>query len=88
MPRHELLLTFSHVSAASSVLVFSCERADDNEAPAGWKLRSTGRFAHTKEYVVDEAHKTGGYKLVAYEQMVPRLENGMPVQGHLFVFMR
>ena len=87
----KLLLNFAQlsngrVSEKGSFLIFSCERIKDEEAPpAGWKLQSTGRYAHSKSYVVGVAEKAG-YVLLSYEEIIPRMENGEEVQGHLFTF--
>lgn len=43
-------------------------------------------FAHTKEHAVDMAEKVG-YRLEHYEDIVPRMEKGEPVKGHLFGFV-
>ena len=85
---HELLVAMAAISSVSSTLIFSCERVSTAEAPSGWMLRPSGRFAHTKEYVVDTAAATGGWQLVAYEEITPRTEYGKPVLGHLFTFAR
>ena len=85
---HELLGAFARLSAAASTLIFSCERTTAAEAPAGWRLLPSGRFAHTREYVVAAAAASGAFQLVAYEEIVPRMENGVAVQGHLFIFAR
>lgn len=70
----------------SSWLVFSCERALPEEAPMlGFRLMSTGRFAHTKGHVLEMANKAG-YVLKDYNEIIPRMEKGEPVKGHLFVF--
>lgn len=83
-----LMATFGQVSSPASVLVFSCERVTDAEdAPGGWLLRRSGRFAHSKAYVQATA-AASGYVLRAYEEIVPRMEHGQPVPGHLFVFER
>ena len=84
----ELLIALSDLSAAASVLIFSCERVSDEEAPDGWALRSSGRFAHTRRYVEATAAAAGGFALKAYEEIVPRMEYGQPVHGHMFVFAR
>ncbi|EOD39609.1 hypothetical protein EMIHUDRAFT_200154 [Emiliania huxleyi CCMP1516] len=76
----DVLVYFGELGAP---LVFSCERATADEAAAGWRLLPSGRFAHTKEYVVREA-AAAGYRLIAYEEMTPRVEKGVPVRGHLF----
>eukprot|EP00325_Prymnesiales_sp_UTEX-LB-985_P008034 CAMPEP_0174704342 /NCGR_PEP_ID=MMETSP1094-20130205/7973_1 /TAXON_ID=156173 /ORGANISM="Chrysochromulina brevifilum, Strain UTEX LB 985" /LENGTH=143 /DNA_ID=CAMNT_0015902391 /DNA_START=135 /DNA_END=566 /DNA_ORIENTATION=- len=81
----ELLHAFGRLGA--QVLIFSCERASPAETSTGWQLQASGRFAHTREYVEASA-ATSGFALVSYIEIVPRMENGKPVQGHLFVFER
>jgi len=72
-------------NAKGSFLIFSCERIEDNEAPpVGWKLQSSGRYAHSKSYVTGIAEKAG-YDIIGYEHIVPRMEKGEEVKGHLFV---
>jgi len=81
-----LILTFARISIQGAVLIFSCERSTDEEAPLGWRLLSSGRFGHTKQHAV-EAASEAGYKLVSYEEIVPRMEKGDEVRGHLFGFV-
>jgi predicted TPR repeat methyltransferase len=81
-----VLHSFANISIEGANLVFSCERATSEEAPLGWRLLSSGRFAHTKEHVVNAA-SDAGYSLVAYEEIIPRMERGEEVQGHLFTFV-
>ena len=50
------------------------------------RLLSSGRFAHTKKPAL-EAAADAGYKLVYYEEIVPRIERGEDVKGHLFGFV-
>ena len=47
----------------------------------------SGRFAHSREYVVAMA-QAAGFQLMSYDEIVPRMEQGKAVDGHLFVFMR
>jgi len=68
-----------------SILVFTCERTTPEEAPLGYRLLSTGRFAHTRDHAVNAASACG-YSLVDYSEIVPRTEKGVAVDGHLFVF--
>jgi len=68
------------------ILIFTCEYATIDEAPLGYRLLSTGRFAHTKDYVISSALQNGGYILKHYQKIIPREEKGIPVQGHIFVF--
>jgi predicted TPR repeat methyltransferase len=84
----ELLRVFAQLSSPSSTMIFSCERVTPEEAPSGWRLGPSGRFAHTKQYVVETAATAGGFELVAYTEITPRMEYGKPVLGHLFVFSR
>ena len=72
-------------SSSSSWLVFSCERATPEEAPLGFRLLGSGRFAHTKDHVIEMATKAS-YTLFDYQEITPRMEKGEPVRGHLFVF--
>jgi predicted TPR repeat methyltransferase len=81
-----LLKTFATVSEPGAVLVFSCEKATEEEAPLGWRLLPSGRFAHTKHHAVEVASKVG-YRLEYYQDIVPRMEKGEPVKGHLFGFV-
>ena len=83
----ELMGVFDRLSAPSSVLAFSCEKATADEAPNGWLIRKSGRFAHTREYVQVLAAAVG-FEIVSYEDIVPRIEHGQPVSGHLFVLRR
>ena len=80
-----LLKTFAEVSILGASLVFSCERTTEEEAPLGWRLLPSGRFAHTKLHVEDVAKKAG-YALKVYKEIVPRMEKGAEVQGHLFAY--
>ncbi|KAL3926521.1 MAG: hypothetical protein SGBAC_013443 [Bacillariaceae sp.] len=81
-----VLTTFSQVSCeGAATLIFTCEKTLPEEAPLGWRLLPSGRFAHTKDHVVEMAKKVG-YRLESYQDIVPRMEKGEPVQGHLFGF--
>jgi len=82
-----LLRTFSSLSAPGAMLIFSCERADDDEAPLGWRLLPSGRFAHTRRHATEAAARAG-YRPRSYEEIVPRMEKGEEVRGHLFGFVR
>jgi len=69
-----LFAATSALSAASSVLAVSAELVHAQQAPQGWLLLRSGRFAHTKEYVVEMAARAGGYELVQYAgNIIPRL---------------
>jgi len=81
----KVLAKFAKLSTKGAKLIFSCERATEEEAPLGWRLLTSGRFSHTKWHVLDAA-TSAGYNLVSYQEIVPRFERGDPVHGHLFVF--
>lgn len=81
-----VISTFAKLSYPGiSKLIFTCELASEEEAPLGWRLLSSGRFAHTKQHAVQTALQHG-YHLVHYEEITPRMEKGVPVKGHLFGF--
>jgi predicted TPR repeat methyltransferase len=86
-----IMEVFASLSTSSehstSWLVFTCELATADEAPLGFRLLPTGRFAHTKDHAVGMASRVG-YELTKYQEIVPRMEKGGPVKGHLFVFER
>jgi len=81
----KVLATFAKLSTKGTKLIFSCERATEEEAPLGWRLLTSGRFSHTKWHVLDTA-TSSGYNLVSYQEIVPRMERGEEVPGHLFTF--
>lgn len=81
-----ILKTFAEISVPGAVLVFSCERATEVEAPLGWRLLSSGRFSHTKKHVLQAASKAG-YIMRHYDEIIPRIEKGEDVKGHIFGFI-
>ena len=81
----KLLNNFAKLSDCSgehgAFLIFSCEKIEGSS----WKLQKSGRYAHSKSYVVNTA-ANAGYKLEVYDEIIPRYEKGEAVQGHLFRF--
>jgi predicted TPR repeat methyltransferase len=53
----------------------------------GWKLRFTGRFAHSRPYIVGLAEEYG-FEVLVHENIVPRRDNGVDIQGHLVVLQK
>ena len=53
----------------------------------GWKLRFTGRFAHSRPYIEGLAKKYG-FEIVVHENIVPRRDNGVDIQGHLVILQK
>lgn len=61
-------------------LCFSIELSDKNEA---FELCETGRYKHSRKYVVDLLEKYEFRNITEYETDL-RLENGQPVKGMIF----
>jgi predicted TPR repeat methyltransferase len=84
----KLLNNFAKLSDRSgehgAFLIFSCERIEEEE-DSMWKLQKSGRYAHSKSYVVNTA-ANAGWELVGYDEITPRYEKGEAVKGHLFRF--
>lgn len=82
-----VLRVFANLSIPGAILVITCEKIEDDEAPLGWKLSSSsGRFAHTARHVQEAAFQAGYRRRILYQDIVPRLEKGEPVKAHLFGF--
>lgn len=63
-------------------------RLEQSKPDWRWQLTASGRFAHRKEYV-QSVGEGRGLKLVHYEPMTDfRYENGVGVQGHIFVMQK
>jgi len=84
----KLLSNFAKLADSSgehgAFLIFSCERIEEEEGSM-WKLQKSGRYAHSKSYVVNTA-ANAGWLLVGYDEITPRYEKGEAVKGHLFRF--
>ncbi|CAN0197768.1 unnamed protein product, partial [Phaeothamnion confervicola] len=53
----------------------------------GWTVTKSGRFAHTRDYVLGLA-AAAGFDVVRHEEISPRMEGGRPVWGSLFILRR
>ena len=60
--------------------------AQDNKKE-GWALRDTGRYAHRRNYVMGLAKKVG-LDVVTVQEMSPRMDQGKPIPGYLFVMRK
>jgi predicted TPR repeat methyltransferase len=68
------------------LLAFSVETLETTSAneQVGFKLASSGRFQHERHYVLTSA-VNAGYQLMTCAERVLRHEDGLDVQGYLFV---
>jgi predicted TPR repeat methyltransferase len=68
-------------------LVFTLERADDADAPLGYRINPHGRYSHTEAYV---RRVLAGARLAArrIDRVHLRLELKKPVEGLLIVASR
>jgi predicted TPR repeat methyltransferase len=57
------------------------------EVMGGFKLRATGRYAHTRAYIEELAPKTG-WSLRSMQKDVIRMNAGEPIHGLLVVLVR
>ena len=64
----------------SGKLVFSTEHIDG----AGYAIKDTGRFAHSKEYIQGLSNKFG-YELYHFSTVDLRKENGVYIKGGLYI---
>ena len=73
---------------SGGLFALTTESAGEDEAPDGFCLRQSGRFAHARDAVVRSA-ESAGLTLSACEETVLRSgENGLPIKGDLFLFAR
>eukprot|EP00904_Undaria_pinnatifida_P012549 jgi/Undpi1/8424/HiC_scaffold_25.g10892.m1 len=71
------------------LLGFTCELISPEECGGckGWQLLTSGRFAHTKDYLHQLADRLG-FDVAHYKEMSPRTEGGAPVQGQLLALVK
>ncbi len=70
--------------APGGLFAFSVERADESEAPEGWRLGASLRYAHTATHVEDLAGRNG-LALVTLAPTTLRMDRGEPVAGYVAV---
>lgn len=83
----ELLQTFKHCQDAlrpGGLFGFSLEAIEDHES---WKLRDTGRYAHSLSYIRKLAAKLS-LDEVSVDNVILRKEGSMPVEGHIVVLRK
>jgi predicted TPR repeat methyltransferase len=62
------------------VFVFSIEKADDAEAPAGHRINPHGRYSHTRSYL-EQTLAAAGFCRLQIDTGILRRERGKPVGG-------
>jgi predicted TPR repeat methyltransferase len=63
-------------------IVFTLERHSENNQ--SYQLQTHGRYSHNKDYVRSTLVDTG-FSVISIDNIVPRTENGKPVDGALVV---
>ena len=61
---------------------FSTETAEEVKE---YELRSSGRYAHTPDYIRDLA-RANGMTEISMDAVALRYENGQPMHGNIFIF--
>ena len=75
-----------NASMPSGSLVFSTEDAGE-EPSVDWVLRSTGRYAHSADYV-RRCGEAAGWRLLGFDHVTLRMESSQPVVGNIFLMER
>lgn len=76
------------------VLTAEAWNTDDETTDAakerGFRLMKTGRFAYTKEYLdeIISSLKDSTFEVEIFKRFSPRLNNGEPVPGYLYIANR
>jgi predicted TPR repeat methyltransferase len=85
--------TLGRLLSAGGRLVFTCEALEAAELAAdaralagraGWSLTPSGRYAHARRYI-EAVASAAGLELRSHGRIVPRVDKGREVGGHLFV---
>ena len=77
--------SFGNASAAPDEALAARLVAPDGEHTIALKRLNNAVGAHSLSYT---PYVAGAYELHHYAEIVPRMEFGQPIQGHLFVFSR
>jgi predicted TPR repeat methyltransferase len=77
----ELFQALGQRMAQDGLLAFSTESWDD----AGFRLRSTGRYAHSDCYI-DDLAKSCGFVRKSHRKTTIRMQSREPIPGSLFVY--
>jgi predicted TPR repeat methyltransferase len=80
----EVLSAAAAALRPGGVIAFTTERAEEADAPAGFLLTPTGRYAHSRSHL-DRTLADAGLAPLAFEEVRLRMESGEPVSGTLAV---
>lgn len=84
----QVLADAARVMSEGALFAFTVEVFSPDVGEArGWKLLSSGRFAHSVEHVRAAAHASA-LQVVLSEDCTPRHDRGRPIDGHVFVLRR
>jgi predicted TPR repeat methyltransferase len=76
----ELLAAAAAASRPGAILVFTVERADEADAPAGHRINPHGRYSHTERYL-REGLAAAGMVVLDLRGEALRMERQQPVPG-------
>jgi predicted TPR repeat methyltransferase len=82
----QVLTGAARTLVAGGWLAFSVERLDVSVS-AGYRLNTSGRFSHSKDYLV-QALATAGLRCVSLTEETLRMEGGQPVAGCVVLAQR
>lgn len=77
---HETFRLLGQRAGTDVLCCFSTEAVEGS----GYRLRTTGRFAHSCGYIEEQARATG-WQVVVRQETVLRKDKGVGVQGHLWI---
>jgi predicted TPR repeat methyltransferase len=80
----ELSELFTAVSKTLSHNGYFAFTVEDNSHNSDYFLNITGRFSHSKQYIINTLIKTG-FKIIAYEPQILRYELGKTVNCYMYI---
>jgi predicted TPR repeat methyltransferase len=78
----EVLPAAAGALVAGGILAFTVERAADEDAASGYRIRPSGRYVHSREYV-ESRLTAAGFVDLAFREVHLRKEAGSWVEGFL-----
>lgn len=83
----ELDVIFSNINSClknNGLLAFSVEEHLNSDS---YKVQTSGRFAHSQQYILELANKYN-FHIEVNEEITPRIQNGESVKGRLFILRK